>query len=161
MKIRNGMPEFYDDVPHLTSVDSRDLCRGQNCTCMSACALIWFGGIERGGMVGLHRPYIVGPVFKGLSPADASTTYRRLLDGVAAYLNEMEVPTSIVELMVATGSDDIRWVQAFDDQLDLDRPPSIAEWSDASCPAVPSDLSKLTEHEKHKLFYCTPILFAK
>jgi hypothetical protein len=107
-------------------------CRGQNCgTCASACALIWFGGVDRGGTVGLHRPRIEDPEFKGLSPADASIVYRRVLARIAAYLDEMEVPKPIIESMIATGSGDIRWVDSFDDQLD--RPPSIAEWVAASC----------------------------
>jgi hypothetical protein len=81
--------------------------------------------------VGLHRPRTDDPAFKGLSPVDASTKYRQMLDMVATYLNEMEVPGSIVELMVVTGSSDIRWVNH--DDNDLRAPPSIAEWVDASC----------------------------
>lgn len=104
---------------------------GQNCTCASACALIWFGGVVRSGTVGLHRPYINDPRFSGLPPADASREYRRMLDSVTVYLKEMEVPTSIIESMVNTSSGDIRWVDSVYDGLE--RPPSIAEWVDASC----------------------------
>jgi hypothetical protein len=106
-------------------------CRGQNCICASACALIWLGGVDRMGTVGLHRPYYDGLLFKGLPPADASTTYRRMLGDVTDYLNEMEVPGSIIESMATTNSGDIRWVDYLDEGLD--RPPSIAEWVDASC----------------------------
>ena len=70
-------------------------------------------------------------MFKGLAPADASTAYRRVLQSIAAYLDEMEVPKSIIESMIATGSSEIRWVNSRDDGLE--RPPSIAEWEDASC----------------------------
>src|SRR5260370_42197985 len=98
-----------DDVPSL-SVGSRDLCRGQECTCASACALIWMGGVSRSGAVGLHRPRIDDPMFSGLPPADASTAYRQVLARIAAYLDDMEVPKSIIESMVATSSSDIRWV---------------------------------------------------
>ena len=109
-----------------------ELCRGrEDCECASACALIWFGGVDRGGTVGMHRPRINDPMFKGLSPVDASNTYRQVLGRIAAYLGEMEVPKPIIETMVATSSDDIRWVDGIDDKLD--RPPSIAEWEDASC----------------------------
>src|SRR5262249_47078306 len=102
-----------------------------HCICASACALIWFGAVTRQGTVGLHRPRIDDPMFRGLSPPDASTAYRRLLERIDAYLNEMEVPKSIIESMIATGSGDIRWVEDIDDGLD--HPPSIAEWIDASC----------------------------
>jgi hypothetical protein len=110
----------WGNIPSLQSSlpGARVLCRGQDCTCASACALIWFGGVDRTGMVGLHRPRIDGPEFKGLPPADASTAYRRVLDRISAYLDEMEVPKPIIESMVATSSGDIRWVDFFDDGLD-------------------------------------------
>jgi len=106
-------------------------CRGQDCTCASTCGLIWFGAVERDGTVGSHRPYIDDPMFAGLPPAEASIRYRQMLDSVVSYLNEMEVPKSIIESMIATSSGDIRWVDAIDDGLD--RPPSIAEWVGALC----------------------------
>jgi len=81
--------------------------------------------------VGLHRPRINDPMFRGLSAADASTVYRQALGRIAAYLDEMEVPKPIIESMITTDSDDIRWVDSIDDKLD--RPPSMAEWEDASC----------------------------
>jgi len=99
--------------------------------CASACALIWFGGVNRNWSVGVHRPRISDPMFRGLSPADASTAYRQVLGRIAAYLEEMEVPKSIIELMIGTGSNDIRRVNDYDDGVDP--PPSIAEWEDASC----------------------------
>jgi hypothetical protein len=111
-------------------------------TCASACALIWFGGVHRDSKVGVHRPQINDPMFRGLSPTDASTVYRQVLGRIAAYLDEMEVPKSIIELMIGTSSSDIRWV---DNNYDgLDRPPSIAEWEDASCgPSSAKEVSKL------------------
>jgi hypothetical protein len=54
-----------------------------------------------------------------------------VLERIAAYLDEMEVPKPIIESMVATSSGDIRWVDSTVDELN--RPPSIAEWEDASC----------------------------
>jgi hypothetical protein len=43
------------------------LCRGTECVCASACALIWFGAVDRSGVVGLHRPRIGDPTFKTLA----------------------------------------------------------------------------------------------
>jgi len=54
-----------------------------------------------------------------------------MLDSVARYLDEMEAPKSMIDAMVATGSAEIRWVDSSGDGLV--RPPSIAEWEDASC----------------------------
>ena len=113
------------------------MCDGPRCTCASACALIWFGGVERMGTVGVHRPWTRDPEFVRLSPAEASARYRRALNDLTLYLNEMEIPQSITELMVATSSDDVRWIDAVDG---LERPPSIAEWEDASCGPRPNEL---------------------
>jgi hypothetical protein len=106
-------------------------CTGPDCTCVSACALIWFGGINRSGTVGLHRPYLEDQSFKNLPPDQASPIYNQMMNKVVAYLNEMEVPKSIMEAMTSTSSGSVRWVDWIDDFLLY--PPSIAEWVDASC----------------------------
>jgi hypothetical protein len=64
--------------------------------------------------------------------AEATGTYRRILRDVTAYAAEMEIPQSIVEAMVGTSSGDMRWVNHYD-RSGIDRPPSIAEWVDATC----------------------------
>jgi hypothetical protein len=125
--------EIHDDAPAL-SFGSRDLCRGPDCICASACALIWMGGVGRIGTVGLHRPRIDDPMFRGLPAADASTAYRRVLESISAYLNEVEVPQSVIESMVATSSNDIHWVSG---GPDVDDPPSISEWLAVSCGSNP------------------------
>lgn len=51
-----------------------------DCVCASACALIWFGGIERSGTVGLHRPTTHDPRFAKLPAAEASDTYKKVLE---------------------------------------------------------------------------------
>ena len=106
------------------------LCRGSKCICASACALIWFGAVNRVGTVGLHRPRINDPAFKALAPSEASAVYRRMLDSISRYLEEMEVPKPLIDSMVATGSAEIEWV---DSNRAFERPPSFAEWVDASC----------------------------
>jgi hypothetical protein len=77
-----------------------------------------------------HRPWTNDPAFTSLTAADASTEYRQILEPVIGYLHEMEVPQSIIDLIVTTSSGDMRWVDASDSGLE--RPPSIAEWEDAS-----------------------------
>jgi hypothetical protein len=110
-----------------------DHCLHRNCA--SACALIWFGAVDRYGSVGLHRPRTTDPYFRALDPSDGAATYRKALDSIQAYLEEMEVPKRVIELMTATGSADIKWVDTYkDDFKDLERPPSLAEWEDAVCP---------------------------
>jgi hypothetical protein len=81
--------------------------------------------------VGLHRPHTDDPAFKSLNPAEASTVYKRILDEVRSYLDDMEVPGQMIESMVETGSSEIHWVDAVNNNIG--RPPSMAEWEDASC----------------------------
>ena len=118
---------------HGTGAEWEPLCAGSDCACASACALMWFGGVERSGTVGLHRPRIDDPAFKALRGADATKVYIRILLEIARYLEEMEVPRPMIDAMVATGSSEIRWIDSIGD--DLFRPPSIAEWEDAACSA--------------------------
>jgi formylglycine-generating enzyme required for sulfatase activity len=114
-----------------------DWCEGQDCICASACALIWFGAVEREGEVGLHRPTTEDPVFRALAPAEAASIYRKILGSVTAYLDDMEVPKPMVDVMVSTSSSEIRWIDS--DTDGLRRPPSIAEWEDASCGSFTSE----------------------
>jgi hypothetical protein len=137
-------------ITTITPTEDAPVCRGQKyCSCASACALIWFGGVRRIGSVGLHRPRINDPMFAGLSPDDASIAYRRALEKIMTYLDEMEVPKSMIELMVATGSGDIRWVQS-NPNGDGDSPPSIAEWIVASCGSVERVACKIFLLDDHR-----------
>jgi hypothetical protein len=123
-------------------------CRSAaECVCASACALIWFGGVERTGSIGLHRPYLNDPRFRQMPAAEATSVYRRILKDVAAYAAEMEIPQSIVEAMVGTSSGDMRWVDHYD-RSGIDRPPSIAEWVDATC-GRRSQLMEMMKTGKH------------
>jgi hypothetical protein len=110
-------------------------CDGGKCLCASACALIWFGAVDRWGTVGLHRPHTDDPSFKALDPPAAAVAYRGMLDSMRQYLDEMEVPKPMIDVMVATGSADIQWITVADD---LSRPPSLAEWEDATCGTFPA-----------------------
>jgi hypothetical protein len=107
-----------------------------DCGCASACALIWLGAVHRSGTVGLHRPRIEDQAFRSLPADDASKVYRTVLASIMAYLREMDTPDRLIEAMAATASTDIVWVGA---DLELARPPSIAEWMDATCQPLTSD----------------------
>lgn len=115
----------------ITTYVPKNECGSSRCVCASACALIWLAGIERMGTVGLHRPRIDDPEFASQPPEEATKIYRSILNDIQNYLEEMEVPEPIIQAIVATSSSEICWVDAIDDQLS--RPPSYAEWEDASC----------------------------
>jgi hypothetical protein len=116
----------------------RPLCRGAHCVCASACALIWFGAVQRTGDVGLHRPKITDPQFSALPADEASKRYKDVLKAVSLYLEEMEAPRAQIEAMAATGSSDVRWVITPTKGAPgpLISSPSHIEWIDANCGAL-------------------------
>jgi len=148
----------------------KDLCNtNEQCECASACALIWFGAVDRFGEVGLHRPRTTDPRFKAMPPADASVAYKRMLDEISRYLEEMEAPRAMIDAMIATSSAEIRWVNSLDHD-GLEQPPSIAEWTDASCGAVTKNESEtfadllgkaVTEREKMLLEFLSQKMAAR
>lgn len=105
-----------------------------DCTCASACALIWLGAVKRYGSAGFHRPRIVDPQFVNMSPSDASAVYRDILRMVEVYMEEMEAPRALTDLMISTSSADLKWVSGDDEGFR--KPPSISEWLDAGCGAA-------------------------
>lgn len=121
----------------------------ETCLCASACALIWFGGIERMGTVGLHRPKINDPEFANSPPEKAMARYRSALAEIDAYLSEMESPRSIIDTMVTTSSAQINWVSAR--KNGLSRPPSYAEWEDLSCDHYDSEQEPLFDYCRNSL----------
>jgi hypothetical protein len=131
------------EEPFFVSIPS-DLpeCQELNsCVCASACALIWFGAVDRFGSAGLHRPRTDDPSFKALDATKATQAYRETLNSVRQYMDTMEVPKPLIETMIATGSADIKWVDGVDDGLE--RPPSLAEWEDATCGRLTSEEKKV------------------
>ncbi len=125
------IPFFWMSNPKFGA--PQPLCTGAECTCASACGLVWLGSIDRGGSVGLHRPKIIDPRFVALGPEEAGSVYRRVLDEISQYLREMELPQTLIDSLVATSSADIRWVDSEADNGQLEHPASFSEWVDASC----------------------------
>ena len=66
------------------------------CICVGACALIWFGAVDRVGSVGLHLTQTDDPSFKTPSPTEDTNVYRWVHDAIRRYLDEMETPEPII-----------------------------------------------------------------
>jgi hypothetical protein len=82
------------------------------------------------------------------------TVYRSALGEISDYLQEMEVPGAVADMMVATDSSDITWIDATDG---LERPPSFAEWVDANCGHFTSEQEKeLVKLEAKQAFGPSP-----
>jgi hypothetical protein len=94
---------------------SGNVCPGihdqSNCTCLSACVLVFVAGINRyGNVLGVHRSYIEHSVLKNMGGTDAVSASRKLLEAVGTYLASMGVPRSIIDRMNATSSQEISYL---------------------------------------------------
>lgn len=103
------------------------------CTCVSACFLIWAGGVVRSGNdIHIHRIAFDKSFYGSLSPAQAQNKYQEGLNEVHAYLRDMEIPDSIYEKMVNMPS--YATVPLEDaDSNPLWTTPSFGEWMTARC----------------------------
>ena len=103
------------------------------CTCASACFLIWASGATReGGRVGIHRITWAGTEFAKLSPHEAREQYERAESNYRAYVSKLNVPTTIVDRMFATGSREMHYLSWPDLQL-IQSTPYLEELVLARC----------------------------
>jgi hypothetical protein len=78
-----------------------------NCICASAGFFIYIGGIERiAGHLIIHRPRYASNQFGTLSPAEAEKHHNALQAVAASYMREMELPTRIIEEVLAVPSNE-------------------------------------------------------
>ncbi len=92
---------------------------GQEGQCASACVLALLGGVTRqcDGAVGLHRPYSLEVA---RSAADAARSYRSTRAKIERYLQEMNIPPRLLDVMNSIGPDSVRWLSCDDDRKELD-----------------------------------------
>jgi hypothetical protein len=103
------------------------------CTCVSACFLIYAGGVARSGNdIHIHRIRFDDNSYGNLSPVEAQAQYSQAMQMVHDYLKEMEIPDSIFEKMANMPS---YTTEQLDWQVSntLTWPPSFAEWLFARC----------------------------
>jgi hypothetical protein len=126
------------DVELRVSSNDEAICSGASCICASACALIWLGGVERSGGVGFHRPTVSDERFRSLQPAEAAAAYRSVISSISQFMDEMEAPRLLVDIMSGTSSGDISWVSSIDDDEKLRYVPSFLEWINSNCGTISS-----------------------
>lgn len=82
--------------------------------CASACVYILAAGVERtvadDAEIGLHRPYFEAEDFAGLTALQARDKYGRLTDAVRAYWSDMGGLPDAFQVMLATPSERMRWL---------------------------------------------------
>jgi hypothetical protein len=70
--------------------------------CRSACAFLLAGAVNRFvyGEVAIHRPYF-SQLAQGLIPQQVDSKYKKLVQVISAYVQEMNVPQSLADAMLA------------------------------------------------------------
>lgn len=105
--------------------------QSDNCICASACALAWFGGVNRGGVAGVHRSFLpTGD--KPLSSDEQEQILDKSISDIRSYLSEMRVPLSVVEELLATSSKGLTFFDAYDDEA-IKKDPLWAEYIISHC----------------------------
>jgi hypothetical protein len=109
--------------------------------CMSACALIYFGGAQwfATDRLGLHRPSLRD--MGGVDLDKAQAAFSAAKEAIRRYLDEMEAPPSVFELMMNTPPEKmavrvINPEHRSSDPLEM-YPASIGDWLRGKCRAKP------------------------
>ncbi|MEM8836756.1 MAG: hypothetical protein AAGE89_01585 [Pseudomonadota bacterium] len=125
----NGNPSCEDNVKPEDAA---------NCICASACFLIYLGGVARyGDYLAVHRARYSSKFFAGLSPEQAEKAFALLQAEATDYMNEMDVPHSVQDIVNRTPSDDLAVLTRdtikthFTGLL-----PYLDEWILSKCPLV-------------------------
>lgn len=79
-------------------------------TCYSSCAFIFLAATNRDatGRIGLHRPYLERSHYSQLNSLDAEREFRLVEQLTKAFLEDMGVEASLIEIIRTTPSDKIR-----------------------------------------------------
>ncbi len=136
-RITSLAPADYDDFFACNYVSENgenyyfSSIQSENCICASACALAWFGGVDRGGVVGVHRSFLpTGD--KPLSFDEQEQILDNSIADIRSYLSEMRVPLSVVEELLATSSNGLSFFDAYDDDA-IEEDPLWAEYIISHC----------------------------
>jgi hypothetical protein len=132
LKIKTNVP-IQSKGPHA--------CYGQkplmaeNCTCESACFLIFAGGVDRSGyIVGLHRSYYPHQYLRTMSAEEATSRTKAARAKVDQYLTDMEVPRSFIDRALATPSEDMDFLTSTEiEKYFSGFTPDVDEWVKAKC----------------------------
>jgi hypothetical protein len=125
----------------------------KNGQCNSACFLLWASAVRRFpsqsaidfngyiGKIGLHRPYYEHSAYSELSTTEAKEEYKKLEVYVKSYLNDLQIPSDIIETMFRMKSTDVYFITDTDLIAKIGQEaPFFEEWLIAKC-------GELTEKE--------------
>ena len=118
MQIGTIVRESFIPTQAPFALDSGFTCNGypsglkeDDCDCSSACFLIWAAGVHRmGDVLGIHRPYFLGGNLEKLSAAKDRKELVQIYERIGSYLENMDVPEHIIDIMFNTASDEITYL---------------------------------------------------
>jgi hypothetical protein len=111
---------------------------GRAAPCVSSCFFIFAAAAHRQGggydTLGVHRPYIDPRRMQSLTPRQAEALQNTVLRQARLYLENLQVPTSIIDKMFQRASTEVAWLTRpeIEEQLGA-RPPWYEQFLIARC----------------------------
>lgn len=126
---------FFEDV------------KPQNCTCESACFLVFVGGVDRySNLLGIHRIYLDHDALKSVQGSDAINVSKIIKSQVSQYLFDMGTPARIIEKMFSVPSNEMAYLSPSELNQFKGEIEDVEEWISAKCPPVSA------EEARHSLY---------
>lgn len=116
------------------------------CTCGSACILVFAGGVVRNGdYINVHRAFIDHKALRGMSASEAAAYSNAIASRVGEYLQQMGAPTSLMQIMQSIPSNESKLLnREFVNDHFWGPAPNVEEWIIARCGNSESILKKMT-----------------
>jgi len=115
--------------------------------CASACFLLLAAAPERAwirGFVGVHRPFVNPATLQRMSVADADSYQAAAFREMRAFMESVDVPSSLIERMFSTSSLEIHWLGMPGEEISRLRP-SFEQFLIARCNYDPRNHRKAIE----------------
>jgi hypothetical protein len=138
-RVERNYPSCWFDKQMGTGVVPNPIERQDWCNCASACFIVWASGMVReGNHVGVHRIYYLddqgnrAPRFGNMPGPAAREEYLKDQKAVQLYLESLDVPKTISDIMWATDSDNMHYLTRAELQL-MQSTPYLEEQTRARC----------------------------
>jgi hypothetical protein len=119
-------------------------CEKKQCTCASACTLIWFAGIDRqGDSIGVHQPNFEKDYYKENSLDYIVGEHAKMIALSRSYLKEMGVLDDMINMFMTVPPNEMKFLTKEEIGPYIGMIPAIRDFLDARCGALTkSELDK-------------------
>lgn len=149
----------YSDLDHFNLQTGH---YGSDCTCESACSLIWMGGIGRdpSAVIGIHAPRYDEMMFRKYTPDQADEQYKEVVALLKDYFNELgDVPAWTLQKMLSSDSGHMHFLSSEEISEFYNYNAALEELVVARCGEVPQTGSVWENAGRRRWFDCDyPIL---